>query len=101
MRRILDGAGPAEVGAFVASLRAELGRTPERFPVTLSRVIYDGVHSGDSIPAAEVPRLVPEVKALAGVRCPDPEMEQFMRGFEAQMQELVAAALHVGKPIVF
>jgi tryptophan synthase alpha chain len=31
MRRILDGAGPAEVGAFVASLRAALA-TPTPVP---------------------------------------------------------------------
>jgi hypothetical protein len=87
--------------ALVAALRAELGRRPERFPLTLSRVVYDGVHCGDFIPAAEVPQLVPEVEALAGVHCPDPEMEQLMRGFETQMRELVAAALRVGKPLVF
>lgn len=38
--------------ALVSSLRRELGRWPERFPEVLSRVIYDGVHCGDSIPAA-------------------------------------------------
>lgn len=87
--------------ALVAALRAELGRWPERFPVILSRVIYNGVHGGDFIPAAEVPQLVPEVEALAEVRCAGPDMERFMRGFEAQMRELVAAALRVGKPLVF
>jgi hypothetical protein len=34
MRRILDGAGPAEAGAFVASLRAALSGPP--CPATLS-----------------------------------------------------------------
>ena len=78
-----------------------MGRWPERFPVILSRVIYNGVHGGDFIPAAEVPQLVPEVEALAEVRCAGPDMERFMRGFEAQMRELVAAALRLGKPLVF
>lgn len=87
--------------ALVASLRNELGRWPDRFQVILSRVIYNGMHAGDFIPAAEVPQLVPEVKALAAVRCQDVEMEQFMRGFESQMRELVGGALRVGKPIVF
>ena len=87
--------------ALVASLRAELQRWPDRFPMILSRVIYDGVHSGDFIPAADVSQLIPVVNALASVHCPDPDMEQFMRGFEAQMRELVAAALRVSKPIVF
>jgi hypothetical protein len=87
--------------ALVAALRAELGRWPERFSVTLSRVIYDGTHSGDFVPPAQVLLLAPEVEALATVRCPDPEMEQSMRGFEAQMRELVAATLRMGKPLVF
>ena len=43
--------------ALVASLRRELGRWPERFPVILSRVIYDGIHCGDFIQAADVPQL--------------------------------------------
>jgi hypothetical protein len=42
-----------------------------------------------SIPAAVVSRLVPKVEALAGAHCSDPDMDQFMRGFEAQTRELV------------
>jgi hypothetical protein len=87
--------------APVAALRSELSRWPERFPVIRSRVIYNGIHSGDFIPAGELPQLVPEVEALADVHCSEPAMEQFMRGFEQQMRDLVAAALRVGKAIVF
>jgi hypothetical protein len=87
--------------ALVASLRAELRQWPGRFPIILSRVIYNGVHGGDFIPAAEVPKLVSEVESLAGVHCADLDMEQFMRGFETQMRELVEAAVRVGKPLVF
>jgi hypothetical protein len=86
---------------LVASLRAELKPWPERFTMILSRVIYDGVHSGDFISATEVPHLVPEVEALAGIHCPDPEMEHFMREFEVKMKKLVAVALRVRKPIAF
>jgi len=86
---------------LVAALRAELRRWPERFPMILARVIYNGVHAGDFIPAAEVPHLVPEVEALASVHPPQPDMEQYVRVFEAQMRELVAAALRAGKPICF
>jgi hypothetical protein len=87
--------------ALVAAYRSELERWAQRFPIILSRVIYDGVHCGDFIRAAEVPQLVPEVEALAGVRCAAPEMERYIRAFRKQMQELVVAALQVGKPIVF
>ena len=87
--------------ALVASLRRELGLWPERFPMILSRVVYDGVHGGDFITPAEVRQLVSEVEAMAVIDCADTKMEQFIRGFAAQMRELVEAALRVGKPLVF
>ena len=87
--------------ALVAELRNELSRWPDRFRMILSRVVYNGVHCGDFIPAAEVPLLVPEVGALADFHYSDPEMERFMRDFESQMRELVEASLRVGKPISF
>lgn len=58
---------------LVASLRRELGLWPERFPVILSRVVYNGVHAGDFIAAAEVPQLAAEVKATARTRGPSPQ----------------------------
>jgi hypothetical protein len=87
--------------ALVAALRSELQRRPEQFPLLLSRVLYNGVHAGDFIAAAEVPRLCPEVAALAELHSPDPAMEQFLRDFAAQMAELVESAQRVGKPISF
>lgn len=87
--------------ALVASLRAELGRWPDQFPMLLSRVIYNGVHAGDYIPAEQVSQLLPELAKLADVHCTEPDMEQFMRRFELQMRELVDAALRVEKAIVF
>jgi hypothetical protein len=87
--------------ALVEELRAALEADADRFPMLLSRVLYNGTHCGDFIPVAEVPRLCTEVEALADVRCTGPLMEQFMREFEAQMRELVESSLPVGKPIVF
>ena len=87
--------------ALVGSLRSELQRDPDRFPLILERVIYNGVHGDDFIPAAEVPRLAAEVEALAGVRCADPNVEPYMRAFAAQMCDLVSASRAVNKPIVF
>ncbi|HET6576564.1 MAG TPA: hypothetical protein VFG68_23400 [Fimbriiglobus sp.] len=87
--------------ALVAALREALQETPARFPILLSRVLYNGTHCCDFIRAVEVLQLQLEVAALSGVHCRDPQMEQFMREFETQMGELVAASLAVGKPIVF
>ena len=87
--------------ALVAFLREEIGRWPDRFPMVLSRVVFSGTHCGDFIPADEVSQLVPEVEALAALHCPDPQDEEFLRVFERQMNELVAGALRVSKPIAF
>ena len=87
--------------ALVAGLRTELQRHPDRFPMLLARVVYNGVHSGDLIPAGEVSQFRPELDALALVRCEDPEMGPLMREFATQMEELVVASLTVCKPIVF
>jgi hypothetical protein len=87
--------------ALVAFLRQELERWPDRFPITLSRVVYNGIHCGDFIPAAEVAQVVSEVEALTTVNCPNPVDEKFMRVFERQMRDLVTASLRVAKPIAF
>jgi hypothetical protein len=85
----------------VAAIRSELERSADRFPMLLAQVVYNGTHCCDFIPAAEVPRLRPEIDALAEVQCADPGNEPLIRDFAAQMGELVAASLAVGKPIVF
>jgi hypothetical protein len=87
--------------ALVAALRAELRRKPDKFPLILSKVLYNGTHCGDFIAAQEVPSLGPEVSALAEVHCGEPDMQEFVRQFELQMSELVACAIRVGKPIAF
>jgi hypothetical protein len=87
--------------ALVAALRAELQRTPDTFPLILSKVLYNGTHCGDFITTQEVPRLRAEISALAEVRCGEAQMEEFMRRFESQMSDLVARAMRVGKPIAF
>jgi hypothetical protein len=87
--------------AQVAALRAELSQWPELFPIILSQVIHNGVHCGDFIPAAEMPELATEVADLEDVHCAEPDPERLMRHFEAQMRELVEAALRVGKPLAF
>ncbi len=71
------------------------------FQLILSRILYSGSHCGDLIPAAELSKLAREVEALAEIHCEDADMERFLREFEAQMIELLDAALRVGKPIVF
>jgi len=87
--------------ARIGSLRTELERHQQKFPIILSRVIYNGTHCGDSIPIDVVRHMMSEMEQLAAVHCKDPAMELSMREFETQMQELITTALKVGKPLVF
>jgi hypothetical protein len=65
------------------------------FPLLWKRVIYSGVHSGDSLSVEEVRRLAEELK-----RRPESEDKVTERFFQ-RLGDLVAAALKVGKPIGF
>jgi hypothetical protein len=87
--------------ALVAFLREQIARWPDRFPMILSRVVYNGMHCGDFIASAELSQLVPEIRSLAALHCVDPEEEEFLRMFEKQMCDLLACALRVSKPIAF
>ncbi|HZZ79419.1 MAG TPA: hypothetical protein VFE62_12925 [Gemmataceae bacterium] len=49
----------------------------------------------------EVPQLLFEIQALTSIHGADPGDEEFIRDFESQLRDLVLAALHGGKPIVF
>jgi hypothetical protein len=71
------------------------------FPIILSKVIYDGSHCGEFLSVEQVWAVEREIQSLSGFHCIDPNEEKMIRSFEAQMRDLIAASLAVGKPIVF
>jgi hypothetical protein len=87
--------------ATIGFLRELLAETPERFPVLLAKVVYDGVHAGDSLSVDDVERLCPEIDRLRGIHSHDKSDEDRIRDFERQMSDLTEAARRVQKPIVF
>jgi hypothetical protein len=87
--------------ALVATMWEELAKTLKKFPVILNAVLYNGTHCGDYIEYPMLFLLRPEVEALADVHCAEPHMEQYMRGFESEMRDLLNCALQVLKPIAF
>lgn len=87
--------------ALVALLRSELGRDSSRFPMLLDKVIFDGTHCGDFIPASALPALREEVGRLLSFRSSDDEGSEFAGQFAVQMRELVETAIAVQKPISF
>jgi hypothetical protein len=87
--------------ALVAVLRTELAKQAERFPLLLTKVLYNGTHCGDFLTVEELKGLRPEVGLLTGEPCDNPDMAGFLREFAAHMAELVECALKVGKPLAF
>jgi hypothetical protein len=87
--------------ALVECLREQLQRYPDRFPLLLGKVVYNGVHAGDFIEPAEVERVKQELKPLAQLHSEDGETERFLRDFARQLKELIECATRVWKPIAF
>ena len=87
--------------ALIGFLRELLADTPERFPVLLTKVLYDGGHAGDHLALDEVNHLAVEVELLKSVHSHQKDNENLIRHFEQQMLELVQAAQSVRKPIAF
>lgn len=86
---------------LIAQLRGALGRDAHRFPLLLGKVIHDGTHCGDFIPACDLPALREEVELLLSFRSSDAEAPEYPAQFAAQMHELVETAIAVQKPISF
>jgi hypothetical protein len=78
-----------------------LSRTSERFGILVTRVVYNGVHSGDSILPNEVDALAAELDSLSTVHVAEEDDEQLLRTFQNQLQSLVQASRQVRKPIAF
>ena len=86
---------------LIGSLRSELQRAAERFPILLKQVVYSGSHAGDFLPVETIPILQIELKLLHEFRCNTRKTTSFMARFNTQMSELATTALSVGKPIAF
>ena len=83
--------------ASVAYVREFLEKShPHSFPLLLERVVFSGTHSGDSIAASEVPRLLAEVQKLQDLTS-DPIVARFTN----DLTEIADASIATGNPIVF
>ena len=73
-------------------------RCGDRCPKLLTMVLYDGSHSGDFVPLADVAEIRNE---LALARLDAPTVEQDMREFAEKFEVLISAAIAEENPIVF
>ena len=70
--------------------------SPSDFPILLEHVVHDGVHTGDSITARDVPQLISETRKLQRLAS-DPLILEFANN----ILELAEASIATGNPIVF
>ncbi len=79
-------------------LRALQGSPGPRFPILLEKVLYDGTHTGDWIPAKKSPALLKEVSTVLHSSDILAESE---KEFFNNMKELCEASIATGNPIMF
>lgn len=79
-------------------LKALQGKPGPRFPILLEKVLYDGTHTGDWIPAKETPALLKEVNTVlhSSDILADSEKEFFNN-----MKQLCGASMATGNAIMF
>jgi hypothetical protein len=80
--------------ATVGDLRREIEKIPGEFPILLKRVIYNGSHCGDEVPANLVADLKAELDQL-------PAGPDWLNEFKIGLTTLCEIALKSGKPIMF
>jgi hypothetical protein len=79
-------------------LRALEGKPGPRFPLLLTKVLYDGTHTGDHLPRNKSVALLKEVETVLQSRdiLADSEIEFF-----DNMKQLCQASIATGNPILF
>jgi len=87
--------------ASVGQIRQELQQLSKdlEYPVLMSKVIYNGSHSGDFLAGEEVVRLRDEIANFRNVEAVAQTAE--WNSFLSKLEELVIASLSVRKPISF
>ena len=83
------------VREFLKGLQGDPG---PKFPILLKKVVYDGTHTGDFLPAKQTPALVKEVDLVLGSK---DILTQGEREFFESMRRLCEASLATGNPIGF
>ena len=86
------------VGNLRNFLRGLQGSPGPKFPILLEKVLYNGTHSGDSIPIKQSPALLKEVNTVlhSSDILADSEKEFF-----DNMKQLCEASIQTGNPIMF
>ena len=85
--------------AHVRELLGDLQRNANsRFRLLLEKVVYSGIHSGDSISDGDVLQLLTEVNAVLKRTS---SLDSMDKNFFTGMKQLCEASIATGNPIVF
>ena len=87
--------------ASIGYLRNLLSDRADRFPILLTKVLYNGIHGGDFLSLTDVDLVAQEIDRFTSVHVSSKEYETMVREFETQMRELIEVSRRLRKPIVF
>jgi hypothetical protein len=87
--------------SLIGFVRRVLWLAPDRYPVLLAKIVYDGAHAGDGLSLSDTRELLPEIDEMRRVQCGRQEDQELLKRFADQMAELAEASIAIGKPIVF
>lgn len=80
----------------VADVREEASHLLASDSLLLTRVVYDGTHTGDSLEPDELPDLLAEISVVEQQR-PSPHTLEFLR----KLRQIAQVAQQHGRPLMF
>jgi hypothetical protein len=80
----------------IADVRQELKHLLASDSLLLTRVVYDGTHTGDSLASAELPELLAEI-SVAEQQRPSPHTLEFLR----KLRQIAQVAQQHRRPLMF
>jgi hypothetical protein len=84
----------------VADLREEMGQSSAgKHLLLIEKVLYSGIHGGDTIQSEMFENLEAEIHSLQARR--DPSFSDYLSNFLEKMLEIIQIARREGNPIVF
>jgi len=86
---------------LIGGIRATLARTPDLYPVLLTRVVYSGSHSGDALSREFFDQLSTELDDLVRAQTRDARESDWLLSFAAEIRRVLTAGRRMKQPIVF
>lgn len=82
------------------SIRERVPNAERKYPVLMSKVIFNGGHTGDYLTVEEVKALKKEITEVRGVNFSS-NATQHIRKFLSKLEKIADASLRIRKPMAF